>query len=168
MSKKYGEVVTLVRGDVTVNALVVQSVQQQGEEHLTVVYLDPSKSSPLLSGQNVDSAIQRDFAVPLTEGKTFGWKDLQPAEESESSSTTDTDAALQKAGALINEQADKIASLEAELEGAKTKLAATTDGVDKELQGIANATAATAATELADEALGKPEPGDSDSPHAIE
>ncbi|MGA7885225.1 MAG: hypothetical protein WCA44_05735 [Acidobacteriaceae bacterium] len=64
-----------MRGEVETPALVVQSSQQADGEHLQVVSLDPAKASPLLSGQNVDAAIRKDYVTPLENGKTFGWKE---------------------------------------------------------------------------------------------
>lgn len=75
MAHRFNDIVTLVRAGVEVPALVVQSSAQTDGEHLTVVSLDPAKESPLLSGMNVDAAIRRDFVSPLTEGRTFGWKE---------------------------------------------------------------------------------------------
>ena len=129
MSKKFGEVVSFVRGPETVNALVVQSVDQPDGDHLTVVFLDPSKASPLLSGQNVDAAIQRAFVVPLTEGKAFGWKDVgpdgppPPQPEDEAPGPNPLQAELDAA--------------KQELEAVKAELAKTTEGIDKQLQAIA-------------------------------
>ena len=143
---KYGSVVLMVRGDAVVNALVVQAVQQADGEHLTVVSLDPDKASPLLSGMNVDAAIRRDFVTPLTEGKTFGWKELpepelpEKAPESEEQGPSEADYAL--AGRTIRNQQEEIDDLEKELASVKAELSATTEGIDKQLQGIADATAA--------------------------
>ena len=129
MSKKFGEVVSFVRGPETVNALVVQSVDQPDGDHLTVVFLDPSKASPLLSGQNVDAAIQRAFVVPLTEGKAFGWKDVgpdgppPPQPEDEAPGPNPLQAELD--------------ATKQELEAVKAELAKTTEGIDKQLQAIA-------------------------------
>ena len=129
MSKKFGEVVSFVRGPETVNALVVQSVDQPDGDHLTVVFLDPSKASPLLSGQNVDAAIQRAFVVPLTEGKAFGWKDVgpdgppPPQPEDQAPGPNPLQAELDAA--------------KQELEAVKAELAKTTEGIDKQLQAIA-------------------------------
>ena len=156
MAKTFGSIVLLVRGLVTVNALVVQSVMQGTEEHLTLVSLDPAKASPFLSGMNVDAAIRRDFVTPLTEGKTFGWKDLpdpvlptggEPSEGTSEAGPADFNAALQQATRIINHQDDKIDTLEKELASIKAELFATTEGIDKQLQGIADATAKEAAPE---------------------
>lgn len=76
MSHKFGDVVVYQRGADAVNALVVQSVPQPVGEILTLLYLKPEASSPLLSGSNVEKAIATAFVSPLTEGKTFGWKEL--------------------------------------------------------------------------------------------
>lgn len=73
---KYGDVVLYQLGNDTVKALVVQSNPQIDGEHLTVVYLDPKAASSSMSGMMVDKAIARAFAPPLTEGKTYGWKDI--------------------------------------------------------------------------------------------
>ena len=172
---KYGSVVLMVRGGETVNALVVQSVQQADGEHLTVVSLDPAKESPLLSGMNVDAAIRRDFVTPLTEGKTFGWKDVDlsilgfklsnqsisddpkvlgvkevsepETPTAEESSPADFSAELNQAKRIIEHQDEKIDVLEKELASVKAELSATTEGIDKQLQGIADATAKEAAPE---------------------
>ena len=74
--KKFGDVVVMALGDKIANALVVQSVQQIDGEHLVVFYLDPSHEATAMGGQSVDAAIKKSFVVPLSEGKTFGWKDL--------------------------------------------------------------------------------------------
>jgi len=117
---KYGSVVLLVRGDAVANALVVQSIMQGEEEHLTVVSLDPTKESPLLSGMNVDAAIRRDFVTPLKGGKTYGWRDV-----------------------------------------AEKEVLASGNAQIKEVPPVLNA------AEQMDEAQGEIEPGDPDSPHAI-
>jgi hypothetical protein len=72
----FGDVVLYQRGKDSVNALVVQSHTQADGEHMMVAYLDPAMASPLLSGTNVEKAIATAFVSPLTEGKTFGWKEL--------------------------------------------------------------------------------------------
>jgi hypothetical protein len=123
----------------TLNALVVQSVVQPGGmESLTLVYLDPAASSPLLSGMNVQKAIATAFVVPLTEGKTYGWKELPETNESR-------DKALQD---LADAGARKPTAAELDADAAEKK--------------------AAAATAAADDALGVVPPGDPDSPHAID
>ena len=160
MAKKYGSVVLLALGDALVNALVVQSVPQADGEHLVVFYLDPAHEATAMSGQSVDAAIKKDFVTPLTEGKKFGWKDLPapvlptggaPSEEAAEQVAPDPSPNLQAAAAIIEQQSalikvhrQRIADLEAELKGVKTELATTTEGIDKQLQGIADATAAAA------------------------
>jgi len=72
----FGDVVLYQRGKDSVNALVVQSHTQADGEHMMVAYLDPAMASPLLSGTNVEKAIATAFVSPLTERKTFGWKEL--------------------------------------------------------------------------------------------
>jgi hypothetical protein len=62
-------------------------------------------------------------------------------------------AIIEQQGLLIKTHRQKIADLEAELEGVKTELATTTEGIDKQLQGIADA---TAAKEAAPEATADP------------
>ena len=131
---KFGDVVSYVMGDETVNALVVQAVQQPDGVHCTVVYLDPSKASPLLSGQNVDAAIQRAFVVPLTEGKAFGWKDLPLIDVGKTYKAEIALAALDAPNPL---QAELDAAKQ-ELEAVKAELAKTTEGIDKQLQAIAD------------------------------
>ena len=183
MAKSFGEVVKVVRGPVSVLALVAQSVVRNGEESLTVVYLDPSKASPLLSGQSVDNAIKKDFVVPLSEGKTFGWEELirtvpyVPAlDVNEAPAGTDFESALKKAGGIITEQAGKITALQAdnkaladELESIHAKLAEvekelsqTTEGIDKQLQALADENAVKP-KEAAPEAPADPTSSDSTS-----
>jgi hypothetical protein len=82
--KQFGDPVVLKRDQHTVNALVVQSTIQPDGEHLTVVYLDPTKKSPFLSGAAVDNAIKRDFVTPLAEGKVYGWRDPELGEDAKS------------------------------------------------------------------------------------
>lgn len=215
MPKKYNDIVTLVNGKTEVPALVVQSVPQQDGEHLTVVYLDPSKESPLLSGMNVDAAIQRAFVTPLADGKTFGWKELpipdtvDPAaagitgenigKTTEPTLTDDevyeevqadfikTQQIVPPAGSTVEqvfkaagrlamvavntmqEKADECESLHSKLTEVEKELAETTEGIDKKLQALAdeNAVKKSAPEEL-DEAQGEIQPGDPESPHAID
>jgi hypothetical protein len=147
--KKYGQVVLLALNDVLVNALVVQSVEQADGEHLVVFYLDPAHEATAMGGQSVDAAIKKDFVTPLTDGKKFGWKDLpepmppqEPTSDEPSPNLKAAAAIIEQQATLINTHRQKIADLEAELEGVKTELATTTEGIDKQLQGIADATAA--------------------------
>lgn len=77
---KFGDSVTYQMGDVQVNALVVQSNPQPDGEHLVVVYLDPRLASNSMAGSLVDKSVAKAFASPLSEGKTYGWKELAVAE----------------------------------------------------------------------------------------
>jgi hypothetical protein len=72
---KYNDVVAYQMGDVTVPAFVVQSNPQPDGEHLVVVYLDPNIASSSMAGALADKAIAKAFPSPLTEGKTYGWKE---------------------------------------------------------------------------------------------
>jgi hypothetical protein len=60
-------------------------------------------------------------------------------------------ALIEQQATIIKTHRQKIADLEAELEGVKTELATTTEGIDKQLQGIADATAAKEAAPEATE-----------------
>lgn len=75
MAHEFGDVVIYVKAGVETNALVVQSQQQPDGEHLQVVYLNPDLASSQLGLSQVEKAIVYVFATPLTEGKTYGWKD---------------------------------------------------------------------------------------------
>ena len=192
--KKFGDVVSLVQGPVTVNALVAQSVvQPDGKEHLIVTYLDPSKDTSIMGGQNLDSAIKKSFPAPLEEGMTYGWKDLaapelptggEPSEETgeqaglktSAPAATDFPSALKRAGETINQQSDlinslraadaakdeEITSLHAKLSEVENELKNTTEGIDKQLQSIAdvNAVKPKEATQeaTADPTSGEPAP----------
>jgi hypothetical protein len=79
--KKFGDVVEFVRNGVPVKALVVQSNIQKDGENLTVAYLDPAMASNSMAGILVDKAIAKAFVTPLTEGKSYGWRDLPEAAE---------------------------------------------------------------------------------------
>lgn len=91
--KKFGDVVIYVRGEESVAALVLQSRiiaeshpdklspgdvdEPEMVEHLTLKYLDPAYASTAMSGGDMDKAVATAFdAVPLTEGKTNGWKSV--------------------------------------------------------------------------------------------
>ena len=168
--KNFGDVVSLVQGPVTVNALVAQSVvQPDGKEHLIVTYLDPDKDTSIMSGQDLYMAIKKSFPAPLEEGMTYGWKDLaapelptggEPSEETgeqagantSAPAATDFSKALHKAGEMINQQSDlinslraagaakdeEITSLHAKLAEVENELKNTTEGIDKQLQAIAD------------------------------
>ena len=168
--KNFGDVVSLVQGPVTVNALVAQSVvQPDGKEHLIVTYLDPDKDTSIMSGQDLYMAIKKSFPAPLEEGMKYGWKDLaapelptggEPSEETgeqagantSAPAATDFSKALHKAGEMINQQSDlinslraagaakdeEITSLHAKLAEVENELKNTTEGIDKQLQAIAD------------------------------
>lgn len=77
MAKKYGDVVSLVRNSVPLNAIVVQSNVQPDGEHLTVVYLDPTFDSPIIGGSALQRAVSTAFAVPFKDGQVNGWKPVE-------------------------------------------------------------------------------------------
>jgi len=168
--KKYGQVVLLALNDVLVNALVVQSVEQADGEHLVVFYLDPAHEATAMGGQSVDAAIKKDFVTPLTDGKKFGWKDLpepmppqEPTSDEPSPNLKAAAAIIEQQGLLIKTHREKIAELESELAAVKAELATTTEGIDKQLQGIADA---TAAKEAAPEATADPTLTSQDGEHS--
>jgi hypothetical protein len=188
--KQFGDVVSVVRGLETVNALVAQAVQQPDGLHLTVISLDPNKESSVMSGQNVSAAVLTDFVTPLSPGKTYGWTDrdesavaaeneelkqsvadgqakilemsnqivaLQQktvggATQVDAAAGTDFESALHKAAETINQQSDlintqrstiaaqaeEITSLHAKLAEVEAELKNTTEGIDKQLQAIAD------------------------------
>lgn len=164
MAHKYNDIVTLVRGEVETPALVVQSSQQADGEHLQVVSLDPAKASPLLSGQNVDAAIRKDYVTPLENGKTFGWKERpalptggEPSEETgEQKDLRLEEGNVARLETTVSEQAAEIESLHSKI---------------KEMEAILNQAPEPAppqpnAAEQLDAAQGEVEPGDPNSPHA--
>ena len=166
MAHKYNDIVTLVRGEVETPALVVQSSQQADGEHLQVVSLDPAKASPLLSGQNVDAAIRKDYVTPLENGKTFGWKERpalptggEPSEETgEQKDLRLEEGNVARLETTVSEQAAEIESLHSKI---------------KEMEAILNQAPEPAppqpnAAEQRDAAQGEVEPGDPESPHAID
>lgn len=90
MAKSHRDFVVYVKNGVEINALVaisheVTKVATQTEtattvEHLTLVSLDPGAASQRPSGDQLRNSIKLDFDVPpLTEGKAYGWKDVESA-----------------------------------------------------------------------------------------
>jgi len=72
-------------------------------------------------------------------------------------------AIIEQQGLLIKTHREKIAELESELAAVKAELATTTEGIDKQLQGIADA---TAAKEAAPEATADPTLTSQDGEHS--
>ena len=68
-------------------------------------------------------------------------------------------AIIEQQGLLIKTHREKIAELESELAAVKAELATTTEGIDKQLQGIADATAAKEAAPEANADIGS-QPGE--------
>jgi hypothetical protein len=145
----FGDVVLYQRGKETVNALVVQTVSQPDGEHLTVVYLDPTMASPLLSGMNVEKAIATAFVTPLTGGKTYGWRELPTPPKGFGQAAYEALVYSQKGPdtpAAENQALPSAADIDA---------------------AVAEQKAADATT-AADAVFGPVTPGDPESPHAIE
>lgn len=143
MAHKYNDIVTLVRGEVETPALVVQSSQQADGEHLQVVSLDPAKASPLLSGQNVDAAIRKDYVTPLENGKTFGWKEQQfyPEDQAAHDALANAHEAaiteLKKAGDAFKNGQDDVAALHKELKEIGVEFDAEGEPFNREAAGLA-------------------------------
>ena len=150
MQHRYNDQVVLVRGKLESPALVVQSVMYGTEEHLTLVSLDPEKASPLLSGMNVDAAIRRDFVTPLTNGKTYGWKEAP--EKSESMSQSEASSVLEQSTEI------KVPVPEGDTNLLDPKVIA---------EEVKHGQEQNAAEQL-DEAQGPVQPGDPESPHGID
>ena len=203
MSHKVGDVVTYQLGDIQVNALVVQSNPQPDGEHLVVAYLDPRLASNSMAGSLVDKAIAKAFAVPLSEGKTYGWKDLESPTYTKSLS----DEALDHLMPYLTDLSMTVAKIAPHMEispdgtliSAKTLLESYSRVVPAPVQpknpasvedvlaaqkagkliieGVPSAAdldahaaeeKAKQATAAIDEAQGEIQPGDPESPHAIE
>ena len=148
--KKFGDVVQYFRGGEPVNALVVQSAPQWAGEQLTLVYLDPAIAGSSMAGAMVDKAIAKAFAMPLAGASKYGWKDLPSAPVAEKLSEDEAPAGptpeqIAEHEALVKAHdaaVARVADLESQLAGAK-------------------------AAEQMDQAQGKVQPGDPNSPHAI-
>lgn len=91
---KYGDAVVLVVNDRPSNALVLQSNAVDGEEHLTLISLDPKHNdSTILSGEQMRQAVITGYGVePVKEGKHAGWRLSwdKPVESEEDGKPTDT------------------------------------------------------------------------------
>jgi hypothetical protein len=110
--KKYGDVVEYVKGGEALNALVAQSNLQPDGEHLTVLYLDPAFSSPLISGANLQRAIATAFVTPLKDGGLNGWKPVETLTEDQiltmQANFADAEAADERKTSEQRERADKL------------------------------------------------------------
>lgn len=71
----FGDAVIYVKDGTEINALVAQSQPAADGEHLTLIFLDPALSSPIMGGSQVAKAISTVFATPLKPGTSYGWKD---------------------------------------------------------------------------------------------
>ena len=66
------------------NALVINSREIDGQEHLTLVYLNAEVNGQMLTAYNSDKAAKIDMDVPpMVESKNRGWGDDEPASDSE-------------------------------------------------------------------------------------
>lgn len=114
MAKQYGQVVTLVRNGVPLNALVAQSNAQPDGEHLTVLFLDPMFDSPIIGGSALQRAVSTAFAVPFKDGQANGWEPVEVLTE---------DQILQMQQNFADAKAENDAAWEKKLEAATTDAA---------------------------------------------
>jgi hypothetical protein len=149
MSHVYNDSVVYIRNGKPIPAIVLSSLMSDRGELLTVLYAQPEIGPTLLAQGTTRGIAQVQQAVaPFVEGNMFGWKDTEVE--------TVTLANLPPSIAIY------VKKLEDEL-------AETTEGRDKALQEMADAGAVKrTAPEQLDEAQGPVEPGDPESPHAIE
>ena len=122
--KQFNDIVTYVRAGKEIPALVIDSREFNGVENLELAYLDPDTGKEQL---RTHGTVSKAFSVaPYKDGATNGWKEGQSV-----------DLALTAANAVP----------EWMIAGLKAQLAETTEGRDKALQELADATAAVPATE---------------------
>ena len=157
----FNDSVLYVRNGKPIPAIVLSSLQSDRGELLTVLYAQPDIGPQLLAQGTTRGIAQVQQAVqPFVEGNVFGWKE---DDYSQAVIANDTAVAeLLKVSGELQKANDEVQRLQEEL-------AQTTEGRDKALQDMANlGIKHPTAPEQLDEVQGSVEPGDPDSPAAIE
>ena len=157
----FNDSVLYVRNGKPIPAIVLSSLQSEHGELLTLLYAQPEIGPTLLAQGTTRGVAQVQLSVlPFVEGNAFGWK-----EDDYSQAVIANDAAvaeLLKVSGELQKANDEVQRLQEEL-------AQTTEGRDKALQDMANlGIKHPTAPEQLDEVQGSVEPGDPDSPAAIE